>query len=218
MNTIETDHDLLSRRNGAAALTSRHGAQVLAAIRARRSNPNFLPDPPTRAEIELLLEAANMAPNHGLTQPWRFCVVRGGARHRLGEATGRDAIAQTPPPDPAAEAAMREAAMQKMLRAPVILVVAAVEPSPPRFPFWEELTATGAAVQNLLLAAEAIGLAGFWRSNTTELTETKRLLGLPAEAQVVAFVNLGRPDPAGALPSKMRRQHDELTRWLGWDD
>jgi nitroreductase len=113
---------------------------------------------------------------------------------------------------------MREAAVQKMLRAPVILVVAAVEPTPARFPFWEELTATGAAVQNLLLAAEALGLAAFWRSNTSELAGAKRLLDLPPAAQVVAFVNLGRPDPAGTLPNKARRTHAELTDWLGWED
>jgi nitroreductase len=198
--------------------TSTDGASVLAAIRTRRSNPNFLPDPPMRAEVELLLAAANTAPNHGLTQPWRFAVIRGDERVRVGEAVGSDVVAQNPPADAAAEKAMRDAAVQKMLRAPVILVVAAVEPRPPRFPFWEELTATGAAIQNLLLAAEAIGLAAFWRSNTSDLLEAKRVLGLPPDAQVVAFVNLGRPDLAGTLPVKNRRSHQEVTTWLGWDE
>src|SRR4051812_39277699 len=100
-----------------APLSSRpDGDRVLRAINARRSNPNFLPDPPTRAEIELLLAAANTAPNHGLTQPWRFVVIRGDERVRVGEAIGCDVVAQNRPADAAAEAAMRDAAVQKMLR------------------------------------------------------------------------------------------------------
>ncbi|MCS7051977.1 MAG: nitroreductase family protein, partial [Thermomicrobium sp.] len=126
---------------------------ILAALRSRRSVKAVRPDPVPQELIQQVLEAANWAPNHHLTQPWRFFVLRGEARRALGDVLARD---------PSLSPAKREAIRQKPLRAPVVIAVA-VEPDPHR-PLLDELCAGAAAVQNLLLAAHALGLGAIWRT------------------------------------------------------
>ena len=188
---------------------------VLAAIRARRSVPHVLPEAPPRHLIELLLEAGNRAPNHYLTQPWRFTVLTGEARRRLGLAA-LEGIRERWPLDDPEKAAMRDRTVPEgFLRAPVVIAVAAAPPGHPHTEPWEELVATAAATQNLLLAAHALGLAAYWRSNGTQLESVRRFLELEAGAVLVGFVYVGYPDPAApALPDKPRRPHSDFVRWM----
>jgi nitroreductase len=185
---------------------------VLDAIRQRRSYPFMAADVPPRDVIETLLDAANRAPNHHLTQPWRFFVFTGAARQRLGEqmeeATSRRQSAGDGGVPP-----RRRNWPQTFRRAPVVIAAAAV-PADAHVPFWEEAAATAAAVQNLLLAAHALGLAAIWRSSGTG-PEAAEVLGLPPEAQVLGYVYLGYPDPNGPpLRDKPRRPHTDFVQWM----
>jgi nitroreductase len=192
---------------------------VLRVIGTRRSHPHVLPDKePPREVIDTLLEAANHAPNHYLTQPWRFFVLRGEARRRLGEVIMEEGLVRWPPPTPEAEAQRRKHVPLSYMRAPVVIVVAAVPGTHPHVPFWEDLAATAAAMQSILIAAHAMGLAAYWRSNGTESQHAKRFLGLPPEAHLVGFIYVGYPDPEATLPEKPRRPHTEFVQWIGWDD
>jgi nitroreductase len=168
--------------------------------------------------IDTLLEAANHAPNHYLTQPWRFFVLRGDARVRLGEAIMEEGLARWPAPNAAAEAQRRRQVPLSYTRAPVVIVAAAMPPGHPHTAPWEELAATAAAMQSILIAAQAMGLAAYWRSNGAESQNARRWLGLPPEAQIAGFIYIGYPDPNAPLPEKPRRPHDEFVRWIGWDD
>jgi nitroreductase len=189
---------------------------VLEAIRTRRSHGRMLPDAPPRALIERVLDAAVCAPNHYLTEPWRFVVLTGEARGALGraqEAALRRTLAHPEAPE---HRAALEKERAKPFRAPVV-VVAAVERSALEKAVWlEEICATAAAVQNLLLAAQAEGLAAIWRTGETAYApEVKEALGLPPEAQVLAIVYLGYPDRA--QPPAARAPRAVPVRWLGWD-
>jgi nitroreductase len=191
---------------------------VLRLIRTRRSYPHVLPDEPPRAVIDALLEAANQAPNHHLTQPWRFFVLRGPVRRRLGEIVAEEGLKRYPAPNGAAAEQRRRQVPASFERAPIVIAVAAAPPGLPNIPPWEELAATAAAMQSILLGAHAMGLAAYWRSNGTGLEGVKTFLGLDPDAQVVGFIYIGYPDATATLVDKPRRPHHEFVRWIGWDD
>src|ERR1700679_921112 len=97
------------------------------AIRTRRTIGRRTGDVPCET-ISDLIEAPPWAPNHKLTQPWRFTVVTGTAREKLGEVWGREAAAKA---DPSARAAVMEGEAKKPLRAPAVIVVSTrTDPNP----------------------------------------------------------------------------------------
>ena len=200
-------------------VASRAFPDVFEVILRRRSNARTLSVCPNRSEIEQLLIAANAAPNHHLTQPWRFCVARGEMIERIADAVAEDTFAMLPVGDPAQAESIRQTARVKFSRAPVVIVasVAPVDEHPKSID-WEDFAATAAAIQNMLLAAEAAGLAAIWRSNTSQLRHLKALLNLRGEAKVIGFVHIGYPDPSDSAPLKSRRPHTDFVQWRGWDD
>jgi nitroreductase len=187
---------------------------VFDAIRGRRSASTFGPEAPSRALVEQLIEAACWAPNHHLTEPWRFIVVAGDARAGLGEAVADELLrTATTRPKAAAEAA---GVRTKVRRAPVILVVAQVRTATDDVRDLEDYAACCCATQNLLVAAHAAGLATKWSTGTmAHSAAAKRFLGIDAADRIVGFVYLGVP--AGEMVAGGRRSPSaDATRWLGW--
>lgn len=186
------------------------GAIVLDAIRNRRSIGKMTQESPPEEAIRRVLEAGTWAPNHHLTEPWRFVVLQGEARSGLGAAMGTLAAAKEADPDKREKVAA--SAASKPLRSPVVIAVA-VEPSPePNVPEIEELSAGSAAAQNMLLAADALGLAAIWRSGWMAFTpEVRDHLGLSERAKVLGFIYLGYP--AMDRPVRTRRDVDDVTTW-----
>jgi len=189
---------------------------VLEAIRTRRSYGRMLPDSLPRAVIERILDAAVCAPNHYLTEPWRFIVLTGAAREPLGRAQEAALRGMLADPDAPEHRAALEKERGKPFRAPVV-VVAAMEKSGLQKAVWlEDICATAAAVQNLLLAAHAEGLAAIWRTGETAYSpEVKEALELPPDAQVLGIVYLGYPDRS--QPPAARPARAVPVRWRGWD-
>lgn len=141
---------------------------VLEAIRSRRSVGKVRPERPPRDVIEQIVEAATWAPNHRLTEPWRFYVLAGDARAALGQVMGRAQAARaSSTADPAATFAKAAA---KPLRAPVVIAVAVEPTGGPKVVEVEEVAAGAAAVQNMLLAAHELGLAAIWRTGILPTT------------------------------------------------
>jgi nitroreductase len=190
----------------------RDGDAVLAAIHGRRSVGRVSPEPLERAVVEELLEAAVAAPNHQLTAPWRFVVLAGGARDEVGAAHAR-AVARLRP-DADGESLAREAG--RLRRAPVV-IAAAVAPGEDPVQAREDRDAVAAAVENLLLAAHARGLAAMWRTGAmAHEPEVREALGLSGREAIVGFVYLGRPlAPAGGR-GPARRPAADFTTWRGW--
>lgn len=178
---------------------------VEAAIRARRTS--LLVDPHRAVPEELvrhLIECATWAPNHKRTWPWRFTVVTGAARAALGEAFSE--AGEAAGLDPVKVAKQRT----KYLRSPVVVLVWVTgDRSPVRRR--EDRDATAAAVQNLLLAATANGLASYWASIADEFHPPARAIaGVDDDHDFVALVYLGWPSGEVAVPS---RPAPEVT-WL----
>ena len=171
---------------------------------------------PGRADIQALLEAAVRAPTHHLTQPWRFIVLAGDARSELGSVMGRRVRAEMAG-DPHVEerVAFEEA---RPLRAPVVLVVAYRASDNPKAIEVEDRYAVGAAMQNVLLAAHARGLAGFLRTGPAATDPAvAEHLGLAPGEEVAGFIYLGYAAEDAPLADKPRTPPSDRTVWRGWD-
>jgi nitroreductase len=145
---------------------------------------------PTAAELEAMLAAADAAPDHGLLHPWRLTVLDDPARERVSRAY---ADAQRAVQD-AAE--LVERAASKPLRGPCVIAAFARTVTHPKIPAWEQLAAAAAAVQNLCLAATALGYGSAWRTGWfIERPEVRSALGAADDEQVIGLVHLGTPRP-----------------------
>ncbi len=154
-----------------------------------RVSPAQLVEPgPDAAQLQTLLAAAARAPDHGRMQPWRFVLIDGEARTRFGEVIAQSLKRR----EPDAPAGKLDAERKKPLRAPLVVVVAAAVKDNPKVPDIEQVVAAGAAAQNMLVAAHALGLGGFWRTGAAAYdAEVKRALGLADQDAIVGFLYLG---------------------------
>ena len=139
------------------------------------------------------------APDHGLLKPWRFLTISGAARLALGDLFVKAQLAD----DPDMTAAQCQRAREKPLRAPLIIVVVAVITADSKVPKVEQLLSAGAAAQNILLAAFALGLGAIWRTGAMAYHQVVREgLELQAHEQIVGYLYLGeRQGKPRLLPS-----------------
>ena len=180
------------------------------AIRSRRSVRRFTDRPVTREEIETVLAAAALAPNHKLTNPWRFYVLGPEAREAYGRALGDRKARKLPDPDKARE--VRDAVAGEHRALPAMIAVAVVN-SDDAETREEDYAAAMMGVQNLALAAVELGLGTHIKTGAVMSDPAARAaLGLPEDQRIVAIVNLG--EPAEAPPAKARRPVSELTTWV----
>lgn len=182
---------------------------VIEAIKTRRSIGRVKQDAVAREIIEEIIEAACWAPSHFNTQPWTFIVMTGAGREKLGGGYAR--VAKAKANDITEEQLEKERA--KALRSPVVIAAVCTPSGDKRATLVEELAATQAAVQNLLLAAHAKGLGAIWRSGDPIYHPLmKEAFGLNAEQQLVGLIYIGYPDVTPA--SGHRSAASEKTIWL----
>ena len=181
----------------------------LEAIQTRHSIAKVKPDPLPRDLIVRLLDAAVQAPNHHHSRPWRFVVIAGPARERLGEVMARSLrLQKTGLPDSALD---NERA--KPLRAPVLIAVAVEKSSDPHVLEIEDVCASAAAVENLLLAAHALGLGAMWRTGSAASDPlVKEFLGLAPDWPLIGFIYIGYPDTQADF--RTRPSAEDRTAWL----
>ena len=171
---------------------------------------------PTREQIEQLLEAAIHAPNHHKVEPWRFFVLAGKARNELGEIMASSLATRLQETMGAKTQTVLDKERNKPLRSPIVIVVASEHPTAPNIVDIENVEATAAAVQNMLLVAEELGLACMWRTgDAAQDAHIKQWLGLSTEDTIVAFLYVGYP----AIPYTERQPtpFQAKTTWLGWE-
>ena len=190
---------------------------VFEAIKGRRSVGKTGAESPTRAQIEELLAMAVHAPNHHLTEPWRFFVLAGEARAQLGQIMQenlREKMSETN--SEKAQAALAKE-QHKPLRAPVLIVVASKHTPDSKAEEIEDLEATAAATQNILLAAHAMGLATVWRTGDAAYNQrVKAWLGLEPKDHIVGIVYVGYP--AMLVSERDQPAFANKTQWWGWPE
>jgi nitroreductase len=141
-------------------------------IRTRRTFKAFRPDPVPSETLDELFELARWAPNHNLTNPWRFRVVGPEALEALKQAAGPESA-------------------PKLDRAPTLVVVSSVQTGD-AVQDEEDLLATGVASYIVLLAAHNRGLAGYWRTpGVLRTPEGRAAVGLPDDQHFVGLLHLG---------------------------
>lgn len=157
--------------------------EVEEAIRTRRTHKAYRPERVERATIDELLDLARWAPNHHLTNPWRFRVVGPKALERLKRAAGPEAAA-------------------KLDRAPTLIVCSSVLEGD-EVQDAEDLQATAVAAYIVLLAAHARGLVGYWRTpGVLRSTDGRAAVGLAPDERFVALIHLGHPVQAKPAPER----------------
>jgi len=183
--------------------------EILDAIFSRQSIQNLRPDPVPRELVERLLAAAVQAPNHFRVRPWRFVVLQGQARERLGDVFAE--ILREDHPDLPQAALEKEKA--KALRSPLLIAVGVDAPADPRVIEMENICAVAAAVENLLLAAQALGLACKWRTGDAAYdARVKTFLGLMPDQHLISFLYIGFPE--GEPAPVERPSFEDHTVWM----
>jgi len=186
-------------------------------IKRRRSIGKMTGERPTREQIEHMLEAATHAPNHYKVQPWKFIVLADKAREELGGVMAKSLAGRLEETTSDKAQALLDKERNKLLRSPVIIVVVAEPPQLPRVLEIENIEATAAAVQNMLLVAEEMGLACMWRTGDAAYDpRVKQWLGLAPDDHIVSFLYVGFP----AIPhlERVPVSFKEKTTWLGWEE
>lgn len=179
------------------------------AIYTRQSIARVKTDPIPQPLIERLLESAVQAPNHHRNRPWRFIVLTGAARERLG-AVMESSLRKR---NPDAPASALEKERGRPLRAPVIIAVGVDKPDGPKIVEMDNICAAAAAVQNLLLTAHSLGLGAMWRSGAAVLDDgVKAFLGLQPDQHLIAMVYVGYPE---VIPEAVERpSFQDRTTWM----
>jgi nitroreductase len=153
------------------------------AIRTRRTHKAYGPEPVAREVLDELFELARWAPNHNLTNPWRFRVIGPRALAALKEAAGPEAAT-------------------KLDRAPTLVAASALQCGDP-VQDEEDLCAAACAVYVVLLGAHERGLAGYWRTPAVLRTQAgRRAAGIPAGERVLGLIHLGPPRQAKEPPRR----------------
>ena len=153
------------------------------AIRSRRTVKAFEPEPVDRKTLEELLELARWAPNHNLTNPWRFRVLGPLALERLKAAAGPEAAA-------------------KLDRAPTLVICSAKRSDDP-VQDEEDRYAAACAAYVVLLAAHDRGLAAYWRTPAVLRSPQGRAsVGLPDDEHFIGLLHLGRARQEAEPPGR----------------
>ena len=179
------------------------------AIHNRQTQGKVKPDALPRETIEKLLSAAVQAPNHYKARPWRFVVLTGEGRNKLGDAMAASQADRNP--DLSQEALNKTRALP--LRAPVVIAVAADRPTEEKIIEVENISAASAACQNILLAATALGLGAIWRTGEwARDAKVKEFLGFETDQHIVGFIYVGYPEFKGE--PYVRRSFEDRTVWM----
>ena len=155
------------------------------AITTRRTHKAFGPDPVDDALLDELLDLARWAPNHHLTNPWRFRVLGPRSLHALKQAAGPEGAT-------------------KLDRAPTMVAVTSRRTPDDPVAEQEDLCATACAVYAILLAAHDRGLAGYWRTpGVLHTPEGRAALGIGDDERFVALVHLGSVREDRRVPERL---------------
>jgi len=183
---------------------------VLRILRERRSVFHFRPDPIPMELVERALDAGRWAPNHKLTEPWRFTILGPGTRAALAPLFAAKALRKLPLDAPPERREQTLAlATAKWERKPVVVVVSQIPEGDP-LRREEDYASVSCAIQNIQLAAWALGLGSQWSTNpVVRDEEAMRVAGVPEGETVAGLLFLGVPE---VVPESRRKGLQEVLR------
>ena len=185
---------------------------AIEAIQRRTSIRRFRREPVARDLIERLLECAVRAPNHKLTEPWRFAVLLGESRAQFAEIRANHRLKRFADPQSAEALAGAAKVRREVLETPVFIVVLCAV-SQDEITREEDYAATMMAIGNLMTAAESLGLGTYLKTGgVMRHPQLAQLVGLEEGFRIVGVVSLGYP--AETETPRRRRPAAELTRWI----
>ncbi|MDP1547965.1 MAG: nitroreductase [Anaerolineales bacterium] len=189
-----------------------HGGtmDVFDAIHGRQTINKVKQDALPREVIEKLLSAGAQAPNHYKVRPWRFVVLTGDGRRKLGDVFAASFLER----NPAAPTEAADKPRSLPLRAPLVIAVGADKPAPDTKAIEiENIASASAAAMNILLAAHALGLGAIWRTGEwARDAKVKEFLGFAADQHIIGFIYVGHPDVAPE--SYVRQGFEDRVTWV----
>jgi nitroreductase len=176
----------------------------------RKSHGRLTAPAPSKKQMEKLFQLALRAPDHAQLRPWRYLVFEGDALQRLGQLFVEAQLVT----DPDLSKEKQQKLANKPLRAPMVVVsLMSVKPHK-KVPEIEQILSSGAAVQNLLMAAHLSDIGAMWR--TGSLAFNRHLmdrLGLADNEQITGFIYLGQEEGR-----KASIRHPEPAKFIQWFD
>ncbi len=170
---------------------------AMEALLSRKSTAQIEEPAPGSEDLEKIFQAALRAPDHGCIRPWRFIYFQGDMRAELGEIFCEALLKERPD----ATEAVLEKEKNKPFRAPLVIAVIAKVQEQSKIPVIEQILSAGAAAQNIMIAAHALGYAGIWRSGSPCFNDHVRArLGAYGEDQIVGFLYLGTAKSHPPMP------------------
>ncbi|MEM8643484.1 MAG: nitroreductase [Pseudomonadota bacterium] len=179
----------------------------------RRSvSANALREPgPDSAQLEQILTAATRVPDHKKLVPWRFVLFQDEAREAFGNVLADACRAEEQEPS----AVRLEMETKRFMRAPLVIAAVSRVTVPSPVPEWEQILSAGAACQNLVVAASALGFGVNWITEWCAYSAgVRRALGLADNERVAGFIYIGTPS---AQPQERPRPALEeiVSAWKG---
>jgi nitroreductase len=163
-----------------------------------------------------VLQAGVHAANHHDTQPWRFFVLTNEGRTEFGEVLAGALSRRLGDTDPMQREAMLKGERAKPMRSPVLIVVGVESDSDDAMTRREDLQAASAALQNMLIAANALGLAAIWRTGDGAYDDAvKAHFGLRPQDEIAGILYLGYADPSFGPAPVRQRDFAAKTEWRG---
>jgi nitroreductase len=175
-------------------------------------SPLAVTDPaPAGAELDLVLDAALRAPDHGRIRPWSFVLIRGEARRRYGEVLVSALLAR----DPGASDMMLERERDRPLLAPLTIALGTRLNPAHKVPEGEQVLSVGAAAMNMLNALHLLGYGAMWVTGANAYDpNVAAALGFQAPDRLVGFIMTGTPKDPPASPARPDRG-DHVRDWTG---
>jgi nitroreductase len=181
--------------------------ETLDLLARRRSVPPIgLAAPgPGADQLATLLQLAARVPDHGKLAPWRFIVIEGEARQKLGALALAIKLEAAPDLDEKA----RQEELTRFARAPLVIAVVSRAAPHVKIPEWEQVLSAGAVCMNLIVAAKAMGFGATWITEWCAYDgKFREGLGLARHEKIAGFVHLGRP--TFAPEDRVRPVMDEI--------
>ena len=144
-------------------------------------------------------------PDHGRLTPWRFIVIRGEAREKIGNVIAT--AFRKNKPDAIDEEL--EIEQERLIRAPIVIAVISKVQKEHKIPEWEQILSSGAACQTMLIAAQSMGYAAQWLTEWYAYdADVKQAIGAGSEDEIAGFLYLG--SGTGELKDRARPEYEDI--------